>query len=227
MAETNVSLVYRALTSSLAPNEAKIVDSQAVFAIAKSLGFKPNVILNCLVRGGYLLPVYFSGIYYLLDSDELNTKYLKKKSFEIVAAACNHCFGKSWYYGLGPSLYLAGIANQSPKEFVIITSHHLPALFEFIGNIFRIRKSSVKDYSLEVEEKDLLRFSSPARTIADYIYFYSKEGKRDYAVELACDILHSFPKAEAHLNRKLVSIYPAPYDRTVAYAIDLVRGRNV
>ena len=227
MAETNVSLVYRALTSSLASSEVKIVDSHAVSAIAKSLGFKPNVVLNGLVRGGYLLPVYFSGVYYLLDSDELNTKYLKKKSFEIVAAACNHCFGKNWYYGLGSSLYLGGITGQSPKEFFIITDSHLPVLFEFGGIAFRIRKLSVKDYSLEIKEGGLLRFSSPARTLTDYLYFYLKEGKRDYAVEVASGIIHSFPKAKAHLNNKLISIYPSPYNLAVAYAADLVRDRNV
>lgn len=227
MAETNVSLAYRALISSLASSGVKIVDSRAVSLIAKSLGFSPRVIQNGLVRSGCLLPVYFSGVYYLLDPDEFKTKFLKRKSFEIVAAACNHCFGKKWYYGLNSALYFGRTANQSPKEFFIISGSHLPASFEFGGDAFRIRKSSVEDYSLEVEAEGLLRFSSRARTIADYLYFYSKEGKRDYAVEVARGILHSFPKTKFRLNKKLIGIYPYPYNLAVAYAADLARGRNV
>lgn len=227
MAETNVSLVYRALTVSLASSKDRIIDSHVVSTIAKSFGFKTNIILNSLVHGGYLLPIYFKGIYYLLDSDELNTKYLKKKSFELVAAACNHCFGKSWYYGLGSSLYLNGITNQSPKEFFIITNSHLPALFKFGGIRFRIRKLSTMDYSLEIKTRDLLRFSSPARTLTDYLYFYLKEGKQDYAVEVAHGIVHSFPKVEACLSKKLIGIYPSPYNLAVTYAVDLLRDRNV
>ncbi len=227
MAETNISLAYRALISSLASSDVKIVDSHAVSLIAKPLGFNPGVIRNGLVRGGYLLPVYFSGVYYLLDTDELSTRFLKIKSFEIVAAVCNHCLGKNWYYGLSSALYFGGAINQSPKEFFIISGSHFPASFKFGNNAFRIRKSSVKDYSLGIEERGLLRFSSPARTITDYLYFYSKEGKRDYAVEAARGILHSFPKAKIRLNKKLIGLYPPPYNLAVAYAVDLARDRDV
>ncbi len=227
MAETNVSLAYRALVSSLASAEVRVLGSDAVASTAKKLGFAPKVILNGLVRGGYLRPACFKGVYYLLDPDELNTKFLKRKSFEIVAAACSHCFGRNWYYGMGSALYFGGMQKQAPREFIIITDRHLPASFEFRGNAFRIRKSAASDYSIGIKKQGLLRFSSPARAITDYLYFYVKEGKREYAIGVAKGMLSSFPDSKKGLNKKLIGIYPPPYHLAVGYAAGLARDTNV
>lgn len=225
MAETNLSLAYRALISSHASAKARVLDSSTVATVAKSFGFAPNIVLNGLVRGGYLIPVYFSGLYYLPDPDEHATRFLKRKSYEIVAAACSSRFGKNWYYGLGSALYLSGLAHQTPYEFHIITDRHAAALFEFGGNRFRIRKSSVNDYTTGVKERKLLRFSTPQRTITDYLYFYSRKGKQDYAIQTARDILQAFPKAK--IGKKLAGIYPPPYNLAVAHCAGIAGGGHV
>jgi predicted transcriptional regulator of viral defense system len=225
MTETNLSLAYRALISSHASSKTRILDSSDVASVAKSFGFAPNVVLNGLVRGGYLVPVYFSGVYYLPDPDERDTKFLKRKSYEMVAAACLSRFGKNWYYGLGSALYIAGLTHQTPYEFFVITDRHDSASFEFGGNRFRIRKSSVNDYVTGVEERGLLRFSAPARTITDYLYFYSKEGRQDHAIRTARGILRAFPKAR--IGKRLIDIYPAPYNLAVAYCADAASGGHV
>ena len=166
----------------------------------------------------------FSGIYYLLDPDELSTRFLKKHSFEIVAAACTHVFGKNWYYGLNCATYLSGRINQSPREFVIITDKHPPASFKFERNEFRIRRSYVSDYSWEIEEKGLVRFSTPPRTITDTLYFNIKEGKQDYAIHAAKELLDSFPESKGRINRDLVALYPRPFNLAIGYAADRVCG---
>jgi len=224
MAETNLSLSYRALISSTASSKTKIVDSGAVSQIARSLGFNPVVILNGLVRGGYLLPVHFDGIYYRLEPDEMGTKFLKHRSLQIVAAACDHALGKRWYYGMGSALYLNGMAQQSPSELIIFTDRRQIGEFSFQGNTFRIRKFSAKDYAMQIIGKNGLRFSSPSRTFTDYLYFHIKGGKQDYAVKFARDMLHSRPEIKGKLNKQLMGIYPPPFHLAVAYATDRARG---
>ncbi len=224
MAETRLSVVYRALLSSMPQAQIRIVDTRAIADIARALGFQPAIIRQGLVKGHYLLPVHFDGIYYLLDPDELNTKFLRNRSIEIVAAACAHVFGKNWYYGLNSALYLNGLINQSPREFIILTDQTQQAAFLFGGDSFQIRRSAVKDYSIEVEEKGWVRFSSPARTLTDYLYFNIKLGKQDYAIRMAKDILHNSPDIAQKLNRDLIGLYPSPYNMAIGYAADQVRG---
>ena len=224
MAETKLSLAYRALIAAHAPAQIRIVDTKAIAATAAALGFNPAIIRHGLVKGGYLLPVHFNGIYYLLDPDEFSTRFLKKRSFEIVAAACSHVFKKNWYFGLNSATYLSGRINQSPREFVIITDQHPPAAFKFEGNEFRIRQSSIKDYSLEIEEKGLIRFSAPARTITDTLYFNIREGKQDYAIHAAKELLASSPESKGQLNRDLIGLYPRPFNLAIGYAADQVCG---
>ena len=224
MAETNLSLAYRALISRFASAKVKIVNSGTVCSIACPLGFDPDVIRSGLVRGGYLLPVHFDGIYYLLEPDELGAKFLKHRSIEIVAAACNHALGRRWYYGLGSALYLNGMTQQSPSEFIIITDRRLPATFSFQGNSFGIRRMSAKDYVLEIKESGELRFSSPARTLTDYLYSHIKGGKQDYAIEFARDLFHSKPEIKSRLVKQLAGIYPRPFHFAVAHAADRARG---
>ncbi|MCL6088682.1 MAG: hypothetical protein M1530_00775 [Candidatus Marsarchaeota archaeon] len=224
MAETRLSLAYRALLASMPTTQVKIVDSDAIAKVAKALGFKPAVIRQGLVRGHYLLPVHFDGVYYLLDPDELGTKFLRNRSYEIMAAACTHALGKRWYFGINSALYLNGKINQSPREFIIITDKHQQTTFSFEGNAFRIRRSSVKDYSLEIEEKMGVRFSSPARTLTDYLYFNIKGGKTSYAIRMAKDILHSTPDISKKLIRDLIGLYPAPYNKAIGNAAEAARG---
>lgn len=224
MAETRLSLAYRSLLASMPATQVKIVDSEAIAKVAKALGFKPAVIRQGLVRGHYLLPVHFDGVYYLLDPDELSTKFLRNRSYEIMAAACTHALGTNWYYGLNSALYLNGKINQSPREFIIITDKHQQAAFSFEGNAFRIRRSGIKDYSLEIEEKRGARFSSPARTLTDYIYFNIRGGKTEYAIRFAKDMLHSTHDISKKLVRDLTGLYPSPYNKAIGKAAEAARG---
>ncbi|MEW6329582.1 MAG: hypothetical protein AB1468_05730, partial [Candidatus Micrarchaeota archaeon] len=203
--------------------------SSQIKEAAKSLGFSQAVVLNGLVRGGYILPVYFKGLYYLLDADEKQTKYLKRKSFEIVADICDKKFDKNWYFGLSSALYFNGISHQTPLELFIITNSHSSASFEFSGTAFKIRRSSAKDFLTEVKERGPMRFSSPLRTITDYIYFYAKEGKTKYAVETVTSILNACPQARERLRNMLMlaKIYPKPYNLAISKYLRQASGRNV
>ncbi len=224
MAETRLSLAYRALLASMPSTRIRIVDSDAIAKVAEALGFRPAIIRQGLVRGHYLLPVHFDGVYYLLDPDERSTKFLRNSSLGIMAAACAHALGKRWYFGLHSALYLNGRINQSPREFIIITDRRQRTSFTFKGNGFKIRRSSIKDYSLEIEEKGGVRFSSPARTLTDCLYFNIKEGKRRYAIGMAKDLLNSSPGTSKKLIRDLASLYPSPYDVGIQNAVEAARG---
>ncbi len=224
MAQTKVSLIYRALLSHTPKSKIRIIDTKMITKVAKTFGFEPKIVRQGLVRGKYILPIHFDGIYYLLDPDEFSTKFLKNRSLEIVASACTYAMGENWYYGLSSALYLNGQINQSPSEFIIITNRRQQTAFSFCETNFKIRRSSTKDYLFGIEKNGELRYSSLERTLTDYLYFDIKQSKQKYAIRICKDILQSSPNVTKKLKHKLIRIYPKPYNIAVLRAVQQVCG---
>jgi hypothetical protein len=130
--------------------------------------------------------------------------------------------GKNWYYGLSSALYLNARINQSPSEFTIITNRRQQTAFTFCATNFKIRRSGTKNYLFGIEKNEELRYSSLERTLTDYLYFDIKQSKQENAIRLCKDILHSSPDVSKKLERKLIRLYPKPYDIAVLRAIQKV-----
>jgi predicted transcriptional regulator of viral defense system len=163
----------RTLTEILIKNKKKVCTSRDIF---EASGQKSMNLLSNLTNSGWVKPIKkFRGVYYVLDPDEREKKYLKEGRFAILCRCLNTVLGDQWYFGRISAIYLLGIINQPVSEYYIFNRRYSkPIESDMLGKAVFVKTAAKME--LGIMRKDYrgipYNVSSIERTVADYIYLH-------------------------------------------------------
>ncbi len=193
----------------------RVVTSGELRRTCKALKIKYKTVLAGLARSGALIPLLFKGVYYVRDRNERDLGVVKTGALDALASACNLKLGKGWYFGLSTALFLSGAWGQQTQTVAtIITKKRIQRKSSFAGLKVEFRQLAGVSFDAGVRQKGNLRYSEPARTVADYGYFGARDKK---SLELARAVFAEVAakaggrKKLIQRTRALISKYPKLY----------------
>lgn len=163
----------KTLTEILIKNKKKVCTSKDIFEIS---GEKSMKMLSNLINSNRIKPIKkFRGVYYVLDPDEREKKYLKEGNFAILCRCLNTVLGNQWYFGRISAIYLLGIINQPVSEYCVFNRKYSKSIeSDMLGKVILIKTAAKMEIGITRKDYQGIPYnvSSIERTVADYIYLH-------------------------------------------------------
>jgi len=159
----------------LIKNGKKICSSQDIAKISKTNYIK---IISKLLNTRWIRRLEgFKGIYYVLDPEERERRFLKLDSFAILTSALNIYLGDQWYFGRITALSLSGLINQPVSTYYVINKNYSKEINSVIfGKVVFVKTSASINPSCGIitntYQEIKYRICDLERNMADYIYSY-------------------------------------------------------
>ncbi len=146
--------------------------SDEIRAICASMGLDYDLAIRYLLARGYMIRI-FRGIFYVKTADETELGKVRYNPLTLVAKGIEVKGVKPWYFGLHSALKL----NNMTHEYFTVDEIVSACLFRasnmlVAGHRFKFYKFSKKLLVNGIIEENGLRYSSPEKTILDFIYLW-------------------------------------------------------
>ena len=191
----------------------EVLTSDALSAMARRIGAKPENALRHLRREGYLRPL-FRGYYYVRSPEELRLHTERYNPLELFALAARAKGIGKWYFGLRPALRLNGLTHEDRREETVVSRslyriHGVP-----IGSRrFVIHKWGPELFGFGLERRGTYRVSDPEKTVLDLAYLDFWRAKKGHAPTRAW--AEHLPSVDARKIRRYLPHYPEGVRRAV------------
>ncbi|WP_268541932.1 type IV toxin-antitoxin system AbiEi family antitoxin domain-containing protein [Candidatus Nitrosotenuis cloacae] len=190
----------------------EFVTSKDLKEYCKLFKLKYDSAIHYLLKMKYVVRI-FRGIFYIKSLEEAKMKKSKYSHLELVAKGLELKGVKNWYFGLHTALKL----NNMTHEYFTIDEVISDSLFRakpvtISGYKFRFVKISPSLLSFGVirSKNTMLPYSDPEKTILDFIYLMTQEGKDAMRAEM------DVSEWAENTSREKIRKYSKNYPKTVA-----------
>ncbi len=192
----------------------EVLTSDALSAMARRIGAKPENALRHLRREGYLRPL-FRGYYYVRSPEELRLHTERYNPLELFALAARAKGIGKWYFGLRTALRLNGLTHEDRREETVVSRRFYRIHGVPIGSRrFVIHAWGPALFGFGLVRRGAYRVSDPEKTVLDLAYLDYWAFRKGHPATL--EWVEHLPSVNAAKVRRYLAHYPEELRRTVS-----------